>query len=467
VIEEIVHLDATELAARIRTREISPVEAVRAHLERIERANPQLNAVVTLIPDAEERARAAEAAVARGDPLGPLHGVPYTIKDAFDTVGIRTTRGSRLFADHVPERDATVVARLGAAGAIPLGKTNVPDLLLWAETDNLVFGRTSNPWNAELTAGGSSGGEAAAIAAGLSPLGVGSDLAGSIRLPAHYCGVVGLKPTHGLVPLTGHWPETLLGFMHVGFLARTVQDVALALSVAAGPDGEDWHAVPVPPPRPPRAAEAFEPLRVGVLAHRGFGAVDEEAAETTRRAASALAELGCAVEEATIPGLERNDWNLLTIILFGAGGAPYLDEVIAGRHDELHPVLRRRLANRITSLDDYVAAEGAVEELRRDLAAFFTRHDLLLCPTAPIAAHPHNATEVSIAGETFVPRTVMRMTSPFNLSGSPALTLPFALGADGLPIGVQLVGDRFDDGAVLRAGVALEQARGPWPRPPL
>ena len=165
----------------------------------------------------------------------PLHGVPFTIKDSIDTAGVRTTRGSKLFSDHVPGRDAEVVTRLRAAGGIPLAKTNLPDFALWWETDNLVFGRTVNPWDPDRTSGGSSGGEAAAIAAGLSPLGIGSDLGGSIRLPAHYCGVVGLKATHGRVPLTGHWPDTLLRFMHVGFLARSVRDVALALSLHRRP----------------------------------------------------------------------------------------------------------------------------------------------------------------------------------------------------------------------------------------
>src|ERR671925_227613 len=246
--EDICYLDATELAAQIRAKAISPIEVVQAHLERIDAINPKLNAIVTMIEGAQERAREAEAAVLRGDHLGPLHGVPFTIKDCVDTAGIRTTRGSRLFANHVPTADATVVTRLQAAGGIPLGKTNLPEFALWWETSNHVFGRTVNPWNTERTTGGSSGGEAAAIAAGLSPLGIGSDVGGSIRAPAHYCGIVGLKATHGRIPLTGHWPENLLRFMHVGPMARTVRDVALALTVMTGPDGQDWYAMPVPAP---------------------------------------------------------------------------------------------------------------------------------------------------------------------------------------------------------------------------
>ena len=206
--EEIAYLDARELAARIRARELSPVEVLAALRERAEAINPSLNALVTPIPDAEERARAAEATVLRGEELGPLHGVPFTIKDSFDTAGVRTTRGSRLFAEHVPADDAEVVRRLVAAGGIPLAKTNLPDFVLWWETDNLVFGRTVNPWNPERTAGGSSGGEAAAIAAGLSPLGIGSDLGGSIRLPngrgSRHGGNAAASPASGLSPARAH-----------------------------------------------------------------------------------------------------------------------------------------------------------------------------------------------------------------------------------------------------------------------
>ena len=463
---DLVHLDATELARRIRAKELSPVEVVRALRERAGAVNPGLNAVVTPIEDAEERARAAEAAVLRGEELGPLHGVPFTIKDSFDTAGTRTTRGSRFFADRVPAGDAAAVARLRAAGGIALAKTNLPEFALWWETDNLVFGRTVNPWDPERTAGGSSGGEAAAIAAGLSPLGLGSDLGGSIRLPAHYCGVAGLKPTHGRVPLTGHWPEVMLGFMHAGPLARSVRDVALALSLIAGPDGEDWHAVPVPPPGVPRGDEPLPPLRVGSLVH-GFGAVDPEVAATVERAGSALGDLGCAVERAGVPGLEHHDWNGVTMNLYSVGGGPYFDGVVAGRHAELHPALQRRLSVRPDALDDYVAAEYAVEELRRDLAAFFTRHDLLLCPTGMTPAHAHDAAEVVIAGETCAARATMRATIPWDLSGSPALTVPFGRSGEGLPNGVQLVGRNFDEETVLRAGMALEKARGPLPCPPL
>jgi aspartyl-tRNA(Asn)/glutamyl-tRNA(Gln) amidotransferase subunit A len=465
--EEVAYLDASELAARIRARELSPVELLRALRERAERVNPTLNAIVTPIDSAEERAREAEAAVARGDEVGPLHGVPFTVKDTFDVAGVRTTRGSRLFADHVPSGTAVVVDRLAAAGGIPIAKTNTPEFALWWETDNLVFGRTVNPWNAERTAGGSSGGESAAVAAGLSPLGVGSDLGGSIRLPAHYCGVAGLKPTHGRVPLTGHWPEVLLCFMHVGFLARSVRDAALALSVTAGPDRRDWRAAPATPPGPLDSSAELPTLRVGVVLDEAFGAVSREVAAAVNGAADALADAGCSVGPASVPGLAGQDWNVLTLALYSESSGAFFRQVVGERTEELHPALRRRLSRPAGTLEEYLAAEADVESLRRDVAAFFAGHDLMLCPTVPVAAHPHEATEVAIDGEAHPPRATMRATIPFDLTGSPALSVPFGMSADGLPIGVQLVGRRFDEETVLRAGAALERARGPLPHPPL
>jgi aspartyl-tRNA(Asn)/glutamyl-tRNA(Gln) amidotransferase subunit A len=467
VTRDLVYAEARELARRIRGREVSPVEVAAAHLARIEELNPALNAIVTLAPGVEEEAREAEAALLRGGELGPLHGVPFTAKDSLDTAGLRTTRGSLLFAGHVPGRDAEAVARLRAAGAILLGKTNLPEFALWWETDNRVFGRTVNPWDPERTAGGSSGGEAAAIAAGLSPLGLGSDLGGSIRLPAAHCGIVGLKPTHGRVPLTGHWPETILRFMHVGPMARTVGDAALALSVIAGPDPLDWWSVPAPPP-PADVERGVAGLRIGVLARAGFGAVDDEVADAVAGAAAALAREGALTEELDAARLEDFDANVLTMTLYGAEGSALFGPLVAGREDELHPRLRARLAAPRPPLDDYVAAEAEVEALRADVARLFTRIDALLCPTTPAPAHAHDAQEFVLAGRTFPARAVMRATIPWDLTGSPALSVPCGLGAGGLPLGVQVVGRRFDDATVLRVGAALERLRRPAElRPPL
>jgi aspartyl-tRNA(Asn)/glutamyl-tRNA(Gln) amidotransferase subunit A len=464
--QDVCYLSATELARRVRTKKISPVEIMRVHLERIEAVNPRVNAIVTVNARAEEEARAAESAVMRGDELGRLHGVPFTVKDSFDTAGLRTARGSRLFAGHVPEADATAVGRLKASGGILLGKTNVPEFSFWWETANALFGRTVNPWNADRTPGGSSGGEAAAIAAGLSPLGLGSDVGVSIRGPAHYCGIAGLKGTHGRIPLTGHWPETLRRFWHVGPIARTVLDLAVALTVLAGPDGYDPYALPVPTPDIPDGNDPLPPLRVGWMAERGFGAVDPDVAATVRRAAEALKGQGCRVEEVSIPGLERRDCNALTMTLFGAEAGRYFEGVIAGRHEELYPAARRRLAVRVESLADYVKSEVEVEGLRHDLAAYFRAYDLLLCPVAPVPAFPHEIATLALHGKTLPARHVMRATLPFNLTGSPALAVPFDWSPDGLPIGVQIVGRHFDEGTVLRTGMALEKAAGSAGRRP-
>src|SRR5205809_3958168 len=234
--EELTTKSATELASLIRSREVSPVEVIDAHLRRIESINPSLNAIVTLAEDAIDHARAADSALSKGERAGPLHGVPFTVKDTIDTQGLRTTSGTQIRAHHVPERDAPVVARLKAAGAIILGKTNTPEMAVPYETDNPVFGRTNNPYDLKLTPGGSSGGEAAAIAAHLSPAGVGSDLSGSIRVPAHFCGIAGLKPTTGRVPMDGHVPEaagTLSLGACIGPMARRVADLSLLFQVIA------------------------------------------------------------------------------------------------------------------------------------------------------------------------------------------------------------------------------------------
>ena len=455
---ELCHLDATELARRIRAREVSSVEVTRAHLERITAVNPAINAIVTLVDQALDDARDADAALMRGEIRGPLHGVPITIKDCFDTAGVRTTRGSAIFADHTPRADATAVTRLKRAGAIVLGKTNLPEFALWWESDNLVFGRTRNPWNADRIAGGSTGGEAAALAAGLTALGLGSDVGGSIRHPAHCCGVVGLKPTHGRVPLTGHWPATLLRMMHVGPLARSVRDLALGLRVLSGPDGHDPYAVPVPLPTLPDGPAPLPGLRVGVTWDGGAAPVDSQVRAVVDRAANRLAELGCHVEPARIPALDYNDWNALTMTLYGAEGGAYLAEMIGARAQELHPALQRRLSFKVRSIDDYVAALAECDRLKHDVARFFGGFDLLLGPCSPTPAHPHGLVDLSVEGKTVPARHVLRATLPWDITGSPALAMAFGWSRDRMPIAIQLVGRHYDEATVLAVGLALESA---------
>ena len=455
--ENLCDLDATDLARLIAQKQVSPVEVMRAHLERIATVNSRINAILTLAPAAEGEARRAEAAVLRGETIGPLHGVPFTVKDSLDTAGVRTTRGSQLFADHVPATDATAVARLKRAGAVLLAKTNVPEFSFARETANLLVGRTVNPWNPERTPGGSSGGEAAAIAARLSPLGLGSDVAVSIRGPAHYCGIVGLKATHGRIPLTGHWPETLRRFWHVGPMARSVRDTALALTILAGPDGRDGYAMPFPPPVIHDGGTGSTGPRVGWLAKEGFGPVADEVADTVARAAEALASLGVEVEETRIPGLLMCDGNALTATLFRPEAGSYFADIVRGRAEALHPVMQRFLDTPVPTLGEYMAALRDLERLRDDIAAYFSHHDVLLCPVSPVAAFPHDARELVVGEVTLPARHVVRPTAPFNVTGSPALSVPFGWSKDGLPIGIQLVGRHGDEATLLRLGMALER----------
>ena len=466
--DETCYADAVELARRIRAREQSPVEVLDLHLQRIEAVNPKINAVVTLVDGAAEQASEAEAALMRGDDLGPLHGVPFTIKDCIDTAGVRTTRGSRLFEDHVPSLDATVVARLREAGGVLMAKTNLPEFAFWWETDNEVFGRTLNPWNVDRTAGGSSGGEAAALAAGLTPLGIGSDVGGSIRAPATHCGVVGLKATHGRVPLTGHWPEVLLRAMHVGPMARSVRDIALAMEVIAGPDGICQYASPVPLERWLEAETPPAGLRVGWYAGGGFGPVDGQVTGTVARAAAALGEAGCIVEEVPLPALEERDTQAISAAVYGAEAGHYLQPMVAGRQADLSPNIQRRLAAPVPSLEEYLDAREGWEEVRREMAGYFSRYDLLLCPCAPVPAHPHGVTELVVEGERVPARNALKATIPWDLTGSPAISVPFGWSAEGTPIGVQLVGRHYDEASVLAAAVALERVSGASVRrPPL
>src|SRR4051794_1626515 len=284
---EIIFSDATRLAELIRTREVSPVEVVQAHLDRIGSVDPSINAIVTIADGALEAARAAEKAVLEGRKLGPLHGVPFTVKDSIDTAGVLTQRGSPIFAGRVPDTDATSVARVKTAGGILLAKTNLPEFSYSTESDNLLTGRTNNPWNLDRTAGGSSGGESAAIAAGLSPFGLGTDLAISVRGPAAHTGIVALKPTHGRIPMTGVWPRVPRRDWHIGPMARTVRDVELGYSIMQGPDGADGFAVA---PRELDTGNRDTPaelLRVGWFTDSGLGPIDPEVARTVRAAAAA------------------------------------------------------------------------------------------------------------------------------------------------------------------------------------
>ncbi|MFE7422145.1 amidase [Rhodococcus sp. NPDC057529] len=453
--DPIVELSATDLATHITHGALSATEVMDAHLARIEELNPALNAIIRLDPAARENARVADAALRDGSATGPLHGVPFTVKDSFDTAGLSTTRGSKLFAEHVPDTDSTAVQRMRDAGAILLGKTNLPEFTLWTETENLLFGSTRNPHDLSLSPGGSSGGEAAAIAAHLSPLGLASDLSGSIRLPAHYCGIVGFKPTHGTVPLTGHWPRTLDRFAHVGPMARTVSDARLAFEVIRGPDGLDWYAeVPVAHEAPTPATGR---LSVGVLGPQQFGGTDVETDAALHSAAEMFTARGHTVSDLQIPELALIDWDEMTEILYSVEGSAYFRAVIAGHQHQLHPVLRARLtAADNWDLARYVEVNDLVERLRRAVTAAIAPFHVLLAPVAPTAARPPGSPSFDVGGQQRRARSALRATLPFDLLGMPAISIPIASTITGLPIGAQLVGRKFDDLRLLSAAAAIE-----------
>jgi aspartyl-tRNA(Asn)/glutamyl-tRNA(Gln) amidotransferase subunit A len=436
--------DATELAALIRTKQISSREVVQAHLDRIAVVNTKVNAIVTLLAnDALKGADAADKAVKDGAELGQLHGVPFTIKDAIDTAGVLTQRASRIFAGNVPTKDATVVTRFKAAGAIPLAKTNLPEFSAWQETDNLVTGLSRNPWNLDRTPGGSSGGESAAIAAGLSPIGIGSDLAISVRGPAALTGIVGLKATHGRIPYTGHWPEVLNRYFHIGPLARSVRDIASAFSIMQGPDGVDGLAIHAKDAEPFNGPIAGRPVRVGWLVEPGFGPVDREVAAAVAAAANLLRDAGCDVEAVRIPILELGR---------------YVRRFVGDREAELHFIGKIYVSAPDPSLSDYIDAEIKTDQLKGAFAGYFQKHDVLLCPVIPFTAPPPGREEYVVNGEKVPSTHMMRVTVPFNLAGLPGLSVPFGFSSEQLPINVQLVSKWFDEATILRLGQLIESA---------
>ncbi|MBR0913976.1 amidase [Bradyrhizobium japonicum] len=456
--DDIVRMDATRISQLIARRELSPVEVMRAHLDRIAAVNPKLNAIVTLADGAMEGAERAEAAVRSGAQLGPLHGVPFTVKDGIDTAGVPTQRGSPIFRGRVPETDATVVARLKAAGAILIAKTNPPEFSYSIETDNLLTGQTNNPWNLDYTPGGSSGGESAAIAAGMSPLGVGSDLSISLRGPAAHTGIVGFKATHGRMPMTGHWPRVPRRFWHIGPMARSVRDVALAYSLMAGSDGADGFSISSPGLDTGVGTKSTRQLRVGWMASPGFfGPIDPEVVATVKAAAQALSSAGYHVEQVRLPMVEQTDANSVLWQLQQMESQPEFEKVTPGHEAEIFRHARLVLDAPATPIADFVAAEQAIERLRDSFAEYFQRYDVLLCPVTPFPATKHGLNDVVVDGVTVSPFHVMSATSPFSLTGMPALSMRFGTSRDGLPIGVQVVSSWLAESTVLKVASLLEE----------
>jgi Asp-tRNA(Asn)/Glu-tRNA(Gln) amidotransferase A subunit family amidase len=430
-----------------------------ALLDRIAAVNPALNAYCTVAAEeARDAATAAEVALLSGEALGPLHGVPVSVKDLIFTRRLLTTAGSRLLADHVPEEDAVAVERLRGAGAIIVGKTNTPEFGFKGVTDNPLFGATRNPWDLTRTPGGSSGGAAAAVAAGLGPLALGSDGGGSIRIPASFCGIYGLKPSFGRVPSGPGLPgwETL---SHTGPLTRTVRDAALMLDVLAGPDDRDRHSLPAPDGAPFLAAcdEGIAGLSVAWSADLGHARVDPEVADLCADAAVRFESLGCHVE-VVVPTWDDPE-PIFRTLAAGEAFAAYRDRLEAGER-QLDPALVEllRFGQSITA-EQYLAALLARREFWGEVQRFL---DLLITPTVAVPPFALDALPIrEIDGAPVSPLGWTPFTYPFNLTGQPAASVPAGMTASGLPVGLQIVGRRHADRTVLAASAAWEAA-APW-----
>jgi Asp-tRNA(Asn)/Glu-tRNA(Gln) amidotransferase A subunit family amidase len=459
------HWPLTEVVARVRRREISPTELLDACLGRIERFNGELNAIVALHT---ERARADAAALerrlARGEDIGPLGGVPFAVKDLEDVAGMVTTFGSPLFRDNVARQDSINVARLRAAGAVPIGKTNTPEFGAYMQTSNKVFGATRNPWHLERTPGGSSGGAAAALVAGLVPLVTASDGGGSIRHPAAFTGCVGLKPTFRRVPQRANPVHTFDDTAVWGPLTLTVRDAARVADVTFGPSEEDPNALP----RPEEAYESVVdeppvPLRIGFCRDLGQF-VQPDVAREVAAAVRALEQLGHRIDlhDEPLPFVGKA-WSLLGAV------TEYLKhgDLLEHSADQLDPVIREGFVRvRRSAADDLTYCYRRRTELVRWTTNAFARFDVLAMPTLPLEAFPVEQIHPSmIAGRPIRIHDAFPFTHPFNLSGHPALSLPAGMTDSGLPAAIQLVGARFREDLLLRLGRQLEQTR-PWPLAP-
>jgi aspartyl-tRNA(Asn)/glutamyl-tRNA(Gln) amidotransferase subunit A len=442
--------EAADLVAR---REISPVELTQAHLDRTELLEERLNCVITLTPEAAlESARQAEREIQRGEYRGRLHGIPLALKDLYETAGVRTTAGSRFFADYIPQADGACVERMAAAGAVILGKYNMHEIALGVTNANPHFGACHNPWQLDRVSGGSSGGCGAALAAEMCLGALGSDTGGSIRIPASLCGIVGLKPTSGRTSLRGVVPLSW-NLDHPGPMARRVSDTAILLRGIAGFDLEDPYSVDVP------VSDYLQELGGGVRGWRIALASDEfftwgegEVLAAVRKAAETLANLGAQVEETGFRGgREAARANGLMVT---SDAAAFHQERLESRPEDFGAdVLQRLRSGAAFTSSEYIQARRTQTVLRRQFEQFYDAFDLLLTPTTPVSAPPIEGPDAVEQA-----RTLTRFTSPFNLTGLPAISLPCGFTESGLPIGLQIVGPPWSEAAVLRAAHAFEQA---------
>jgi Asp-tRNA(Asn)/Glu-tRNA(Gln) amidotransferase A subunit family amidase len=464
-------LSAVSMAERISRKQLSSIELLQSHLSRIKELNTKLNAFVQVDADgARRQAQHADEAVRNGEELGPLHGVPISIKGSIEVAGLRCESGSKLRQGLIATRDAPLVSRLRRAGAVILGVTNSPELLMAWETDNVLYGRTNSPWDLEHTPGGSSGGEAAAIAAGMSAGGVGSDGGGSIRVPAHFSGICGLKPTPGRIPATGHFPVSAGPFALIGVvgpMARTVSDLKVLFEVMQGPDDGDPSAAPVPV-RWPREDD-LKRIRIGYFEDDGRTPVTAETRAAIQTAAQGLRRAGFQVELFRPDGLElaRQLWWKI----FGVAGGMLLGPMLKGHDGEISPLLKQ--------FSSWVAAEPAHsgkslldtwvqrDLLRMKIFAQMRQYPVLLCPAAAVPAFRHGERSWQVEGKTVNYLDAWSYTEWFNLLGTPAAVVPVGKSPEGLPIGVQISARPWEEEIVLSVAAALEEQCGGWRPPPI
>ena len=463
--EDIVFASVRTIARAIRDREVSSEEVVRAYLDQIDRVNPVLNAVVHVCADrALDEARKADEAVAAGSELGPLHGVPMTIKDSLDTAGVLTTAATVGRRDDVPDEDATCVARMREAGAILIGKSNTPEFTLSGETDNLVYGRTNNPYDPSLMPGGSSGGAGASIAAGCSPMDLGSDTGGSVRLPSHFCGIAGLKPNSHRVPRTGHAIHHMMGALDSltqnGPMARYVDDLYPILSVIAGPDWRDPGIVPAPLHDP--ADVDVTSLRVAMHTDNGIFSPTAETAEAVRAAARCLADAGVHLEEEVPDPIARHED--LFGRLFNADGGAWVQRLLdASGTAEASPFVARRMKpDEALDTPTFTALLEELDAYRSAMLGFIRQYDAILSPTCAFPATVHGGTVYDESR-----RGGFSYTSAYNMTGWPGVVVRGGSSSEGLPIGVQVVARPWREDVALALARVIEQSSGGWQRPAL
>jgi len=460
---KIILASATAQAKAIREKKISSEELVSDYIAGIAEVNPKLNAVVQLAAEsARAQAREADQALARGEPKGPLHGIPFTLKDAIETAGVICTGGTQGRASYVPTEDATVVKRLKAAGGILLGKTNCPELGWAWESDNLIYGRTNNPFDLSLSPGGSSGGESAIIAAGGSAFGLGSDAGGSVRFPAHCTGITAIKPTSGRVPRTGHFPGPgglLDALWQIGPLARYVEDLSLVLPLISGVDGRDAAIVPVPLQNP--EPDKLGSLRIAFHTDNGIVSPTKEIASAVERAARALIDAGLVVEEARPPVI-RQTYEIF-LGLFTADGGAGIEAVLreAGT-TRIHPLMQRVLELQrahAKSMPEFAALVGRWDAFRREMLSFLARYDAILCPVCAFPGMVH--------GSTYDRLPAFSYTMTYNLTGWPAAVVRVGASSEGLPIGVQIAAGPWREDVALAVARLLEERLGGFQPPAL